>query len=64
MIVNGSKIMLRKEISVKEFLEESGYDMQKVAVEKNGEIIPKINFETEILLNTDKIEIVCFVGGG
>ena len=64
MIVNGKEIVLQKEISVMDFLKKEGYDATKVAVEKNGDIIPKKNFEAEMLSDIDKIEIVCFVGGG
>jgi len=64
MIVNGKEIVLQKEISVMDFLKKEGYDVTKVAVEKNGYIIPKKNFEAEMLSDIDKIEIVSFVGGG
>ena len=64
MIVNGEKTELLKEISLKEFLEKRNFNVQKVAVELNGEIIPKNSFETVILKQNDKIEIVSFVGGG
>jgi len=64
MIVNGKEIVLQKEISVMDFLKKEGYDATKVAVEKNGDIIPKKNFEAEMLSDIDKIEIVSFVGGG
>jgi len=64
MIVNGKEIILQKEISVMDFLKKEGYDATKVAVEKNGDIIPKKNFEAEMLSDIDKIEIVSFVGGG
>jgi len=64
MIVNGKEIVLQKEISVMDFLKKEGYDVTKVAVEKNGDIIPKKNFEAEMLSDIDKIEIVSFVGGG
>jgi len=64
MIVNGKEIVLQKEILVMDFLKKEGYDVTKVAVEKNGDIIPKKNFEAEMLSDIDKIEIVSFVGGG
>ena len=64
MYVNGQPITIQGEISVNEFLEKAGYDAQKVAVEKNGNIIPKKSFETEKLSDNDKLEIVSFVGGG
>jgi len=64
VIVNGKEIVLQKEISIMDFLKKQGYDTTKVAVEKNGDIVSRKKFETEILLDIDKIEIVCFVGGG
>jgi len=64
MYVNGQQKIVQKEISISEFLEKEGYDIHKVAVEKNGRIIPKKLFETEILSDNDRIEIVSFVGGG
>jgi len=64
MIVNGKEIILKKEFSIMDFLKKESYDTTKVAVEKNGNIVPKKDFETEILSDSDKIEIVSFVGGG
>lgn len=40
------------------------YDPAKIAVEKNGEIIPKSQYATSILNDNDVLEIVTFVGGG
>ena len=34
------------------------------AIEKNGKIIYKENYETETINNNDEIEIVMFCGGG
>jgi len=64
MIVNGKEIFLSKEILLKEYLENSGYNLTRIAVEKNGVIIQRQLFETEKLCDSDKIEIVSFVGGG
>lgn len=40
------------------------YDRTKIAIEKNGEIIPKSQYETNILKEHDVLEVVTFVGGG
>lgn len=64
MIVNGTEVIVGRRITIKEFLEEQGYDVKKVAVERNGTIVPKCVFDTEAVSDEDKIEIVCFVGGG
>ena len=64
MRVDGKQISLKNKISLSEFLTIEEYDLQRIAVEKNGNIVPKKNYDTEILCNNDKLEIVHFVGGG
>ena len=64
MYVNGLKVNLAHNISVSELLKQEGYDAQRVAIEKNGTIVPKKAFDTEMLCDSDKIEVVHFVGGG
>lgn len=51
-----------KNISV--YLSENGYDLKRVAVELNGDILPKAQYENTVLHEGDSIEIVSFVGGG
>lgn len=41
-----------------------GYDPARVAVERNGEIVPKIQYAVVVLTEGDSVEIVSFVGGG
>jgi sulfur carrier protein len=64
MFVNGEELELKGEISLNEFLGDKGYDLERVAVEKNGSIVAKKCFGTEKLTDSDKLEIVAFVGGG
>ena len=52
------------EISLKEYLINAGYGMERIAVEINGEIVPKSMYETTPLKDGDIVEIVNFVGGG
>lgn len=47
-----------------DYLMESGYSLKRIAVERNGEIVPKAQYETTWLCDGDTIEIVSFVGGG
>ena len=46
------------------YLETSFYDSKRIAVERNGEILPKAEYDTLLLQDGDTIEIVSFVGGG
>ena len=64
MHINGEQITLQKEMSINEFLEKERYDQRRIAVGKNGTIIPKKLFDTEMLCDTDSLEIVSFIGGG
>ena len=43
---------------------ENGYQKNRIAVECNGEILPKVEYEQKILQDGDVLEIVSFVGGG
>lgn len=50
--------------SLAAFLAESAYDLGCIAVERNGEIIPKSRYAETVLEEGDAVEIVGFVGGG
>lgn len=50
--------------TVAEHLSEIGFDIKRVAVELNGEILPKSRYESTVLQDGDSVEIVSFVGGG
>ncbi|CVI69665.1 hypothetical protein NDGK_01608 [Clostridiales bacterium CHKCI001] len=51
-------------ITLKELLEKKGYSESFIAVECNGEIMPKTLYNSYEIQKDDKIEIVQFVGGG
>lgn len=64
MKINGEHIVLTEELSLKEFLEQKNINLQYVAVERNGAIVPKAEYDSVQLCDSDKLEIVSFVGGG
>ncbi len=64
MIVNGEKAAWETGLTVEKLLETRNYRTDRVAVEMNGEIVPKKNYPTEEILEEDRLEIVSFVGGG
>ena len=63
VIVNGEKTEAAG-MSVSAFLESEGYDKRLVAVERNGEIVVKSDYDSVILSDGDSVEVVRFVGGG
>ena len=50
--------------NVQEVITELGYVKERIAVERNEEIIPKSTYEEVILNDGDTVEVVSFVGGG
>ena len=62
--VNGEEKHVEKTISLDEFLKQEGYIAARIAVEKNGEIVPKAEYANTMLEDKDHIESVHFVGGG
>ena len=50
--------------TVAEYLEKAGYCRTRVAVKRNGEIIPKAEYDYTVLNEGDAVEVVSFVGGG
>ncbi|MFR7988972.1 MAG: sulfur carrier protein ThiS [Anaerovoracaceae bacterium] len=47
-----------------EYLQESGYSLKRIAVERNGEIVPRARYGDVRLCDGDTVEVVSFVGGG
>lgn len=62
--INGKCIENIDGKTVAEYLAESGYDTKRVAVELNGDILPKAQYDSTILHDGDSVEVVSFVGGG
>ena len=62
-IINGKYEEINT-VNLLEYLIENKYRIDRVVVDYNGDIVRKIDFEKINIKNTDKIEIVCFVGGG
>ena len=52
------------DINLLDYLIKNKYRADRVVVDLNGDIVKKADFEKINIKNTDKIEIVCYVGGG
>ena len=62
--VNGKQIQLTSEMSVADYLEQNNYQINRIAVEMNEEILPKYSYSETMLKDGDRREVVTFVGGG
>lgn len=61
--VNGKELDLAGK-TVEEYLEGTDYDRKRIAVERNGEIVPRAQYGVTVLSEGDSLEVVSFVGGG
>ena len=62
--VNGKQETFEGTISLKAYVEKKGYRPERIAVERNGEIVPKAQYDALLLEDGDTLEVVRFVGGG
>ena len=62
--INGTPLIQAEGSTRLELLQKQNYRTERVAVELNGEIVPKAAFGQTILKDGDRLEVVSFVGGG
>ena len=62
--VNGEPRRVPAGLSVAAMLTELGLDPQRVAVERNRDVVPRSSLGNVIVEEGDQFEIVHFVGGG
>ncbi|MCR5676866.1 MAG: sulfur carrier protein ThiS [Agathobacter sp.] len=46
------------------YLQDAGFDLSRIVVEKNLEIIPRDQLSNHVIQDEDAIEVLRFVGGG
>lgn len=61
--INGEEVNIAGK-TVAEYLATTSYDPKRIAVERNGNIVPKARYDKTVLNNGDSVEVVSFVGGG
>ncbi len=64
LVINGENRRFANALSVSELTDELGLTGKRIAVERNGEIVPKSQHGTTHLASGDRLEIVVAVGGG
>ncbi len=62
--INGENKTGYEGLSVAQMVEKEGYTIGRIALEINGTIISKNDYNDTILHSGDVIEVVSFVGGG
>jgi len=62
--VNGTTRQLGDSTSVATLIEAMSLAGKRIALERNGEIVPRSRFAEQKLEDGDKLEVVIAVGGG
>ena len=50
--------------TLSEYLETTSFDIRRIVIERNEEIVSKSDYNDVILKDGDIVEVVSFVGGG
>ena len=64
VIVNGATKRFEAQLDIASLLENLRMQGKKVAVERNGEIVPRSAHGATLVRDGDRLEIVVAVGGG
>ena len=64
IIVNGSAQRHPAPLPLSALIEDMALRGKKIAVERNGEIVPQSAHASTLLADGDRLEIVAAVGGG
>ncbi|HEX5091909.1 MAG TPA: sulfur carrier protein ThiS [Burkholderiales bacterium] len=64
VLVNGSARRFEVPLAVSELVSRLELQGKRVAVERNGEIVPKSAHASTLIADGDRLEIVAAVGGG
>ena len=64
IIINGEPKEIERELNLQELLKRLELPSERIAVELNKTVVRKKDWETVKIADSDKIEVIHFVGGG
>jgi len=64
LTINGERRSFDDPLTVAQLIEQLHLAGKRIALERNGEIVPRGRFTEQALLDGDLLEIVVAVGGG
>ena len=64
VMVNGALRAVEAPASLAELVRSLGLEGKRIAIERNGEIVPKSRYAETRVAAEDRLEIVAAVGGG
>ena len=64
LTINGQPQQFESSINVTQLIDHLALHGKRIAIERNGEIIPRSQFSQQVLVHGDQLEVVVAVGGG
>ncbi|MBW8457318.1 MAG: sulfur carrier protein ThiS [Thiobacillus sp.] len=64
LVINGETRSFPAPLTLAQLIELQNLAGKRIAIEKNGEIVPRSQHATTSLVSGDRLEIVVAVGGG
>lgn len=64
VVINGEPRQLEGLATVADLVRFLGYEGKRIAIERNGDIVPRSAYEETGLADGDEFEVVVAVGGG
>lgn len=64
LTINGESRRFPRPLNCQQLIDELELAGKRVALERNGEIVPRSRFAEQELFDGDRLEIVVAVGGG
>ena len=64
IVLNGEKKEIESEVTLDQLLDLFSLPKQRVAVERNKEVVRKSDWPSTPIRESDVIEVIHFVGGG
>ncbi|PKO63750.1 MAG: thiamine biosynthesis protein ThiS [Betaproteobacteria bacterium HGW-Betaproteobacteria-17] len=64
LVINGESRSFPAPLTLAQLIESQDLAGKRIAIEKNGEIVPRSQHATTHLVSGDRLEIVVAVGGG
>lgn len=64
LTINGEVRQFDQPINIAQFIDQNNLQGKRIAIERNGEIVPRSQYAEHFLADGDQLEVVVAVGGG
>jgi len=64
LTINGETRQFDQTITITQLIDQHNLQGRRIAIERNGEIVPRSQYNDQFLADGDRLEVVVAVGGG